>query len=86
MEEAQDGLEDGVRSQRQRLLMAPRESSAQRGVCSINSLERGSARGFIRPEVISLRQHHKPRKNKLHFHFFLPGGEGRLWSRTTLLQ
>jgi hypothetical protein len=36
--------------------------------------------------VISLRQHHKPRKNKLHFHFFLPGGEGRLWSRTTLLQ
>lgn len=43
------GVHMGLRVRQQRLFESARESSAQRGVSSTNSLERGSCGGFIRP-------------------------------------
>ena len=43
-----DGM--GLGARWQKLAAAPRESSEQRGVFSINSPERGSSEGFIRPQ------------------------------------
>lgn len=58
MAETGTGLRMGLGVRRQRLFEEPRESSLSMGSTPLKSLERGSGRGFIRPEATSLRKYY----------------------------